>query len=79
MGDTKLPVSFHVSQFSDKVRILNQTNHRTLMLTAAEARNLHHDIFALMAKITVLNDTVATLTSSTDQIPPIVDVDCGKF
>jgi hypothetical protein len=52
----KRPLSFHVNQFSDKIRMLNDTNGKTLLLTAAEARCLHTDIFALLARIAELTD-----------------------
>lgn len=50
------PLSFHVNKFSDKIRTMNDTNSKTLTLTAEEARNLHTDIFALLAKIAELTD-----------------------
>jgi hypothetical protein len=50
------PLSFHVGKFSDKVRTMNDSNSKSLMLTAEEARNLHTDIFALLTKIAELSD-----------------------
>lgn len=49
-------LSYHVKEFSEKVRTLNQTNGKSLVLTANEARNLQSDIFALLSKIIELSD-----------------------
>lgn len=42
--------------FNDKVRVMNQTQSKQLILTAVEARNLHADIFALLAQIAELSE-----------------------
>jgi hypothetical protein len=49
-------LSIHVRAFNEKVRIMNQTQKRDLLLTAAEARNLHADIFALLTHIAELSE-----------------------
>jgi hypothetical protein len=49
-------LSIHVRMFNDKVRVMNQTQSKQLMLSAQEARNLHNDIFTLLAQIAELND-----------------------
>jgi hypothetical protein len=51
---------------------MNQTNSKSLMLTAAEARNLHNDIFALLTQIAEL-----ALPQIAEQ--PVVDFDGGTF
>lgn len=48
------PVSLTIRKFNDKVKHMNQTNGKQLVLSAEEARNLHNDIFALLANITEL-------------------------
>ena len=45
-------ISIHVRLFNDRVRAMNQTGAKNLTLTAAEARNLHTDIFNLLANLT---------------------------
>jgi hypothetical protein len=50
--DPKL--SLHVRMFNDKVRVMNQTQSRDLILSANEARNLHADIFAILAQVSEL-------------------------
>ena len=65
-------MSLHVNAFSDKVRTMNQTKSKNLILSADEARNLHTEIFALLARIVELSET---------QTPAVVslDFDGGGF
>ena len=49
-------LSIHVRNFNDKVRIMNQSQSKQIVLTAIEARNLHADIFALLTHIAELSD-----------------------
>lgn len=49
-------LSIHVRNFNDKVRVMNQTQSKQLILTAQEARNLHNDLFALLTHIAELSD-----------------------
>ena len=48
-------LSLHLKKFNDRVKVMNQTNSKELILTAAEARQLQADIFDLLTKI---NDLV---------------------
>ena len=68
-------LSHHVKIFSEKVRTLNQTNGKSLTLTANEARSLQSDIFALLSKITELSDE--TSKQSTEAVD--IKLDGGKF
>jgi hypothetical protein len=70
-------LSYHVQAFSDKVRLMNQTNGKSLSLTCIEARNLHGDIFALLAKITELSSLNAEPVD--DKFTYTVDLDGGGF
>jgi hypothetical protein len=49
-------LSLHLKKFNDRVKVLNQTNSKDLVLSAAEARQLQADIFDLLAKINELTD-----------------------
>jgi len=51
--DTNLP--FHVKMFNDRVRAMNQSNGKILTLNQQEARNLHSEIYDLMAIIAELS------------------------
>jgi hypothetical protein len=44
-------LSIAVKNFNEKVKVMNQTNAKQLVLSADDARNLHSDIYALLANI----------------------------
>jgi hypothetical protein len=44
-------LSLAVQNFNNRVKQMNQTNSKQLVLTADEARNLHADIFNLLANM----------------------------
>jgi len=67
-------LSYHTNKFSEKVRHMNDTNSKELVLTAAEARSLHTDIFALLSKITELTDNKEEPTKPQD-----ISMSGGKF
>ena len=50
-------LGFHAQQFADKVRAMEQTNKKDLLLTAVEAKNLMHDIFKLQSQIVSLTES----------------------
>jgi len=66
-------LSHHISKFSEKIRAMNDTNSKQLVLSAAEARSLHTDIFTLLAKIAELSDKSVEV-----DVGPVV-VSGGKF
>lgn len=49
-------LSLHLKNFNNKVKVLNQTNSKELVLTATEARNIHSDIFVLLTQIAELTE-----------------------
>jgi hypothetical protein len=60
--------------FNEKVRVMNQSQSKQLVLSTQEARNLHADIFALLAQIAEL--------SNVPPLEPVVNqigMDGGKF
>ena len=69
-------LSLHLKKFNDRVKVMNQTNSKELVLTAAEARQLQADIFDLLAKI---NDLVSV--KQQDLAEPVLQVNMqgGKF
>jgi hypothetical protein len=71
-------VPLQIQMFNDKVRVMNQTQSRELILTAQEARNLHNDIFALLTRIAELESARSAphLTGSTN---PSAKFDGGSF
>jgi len=68
-------LSIHVRNFNDKVSVMNQTQSKQLILTAQEARNLHTDIFALLAHIAELSDHTEPPVAAVPQI----GMDGGSF
>jgi hypothetical protein len=61
-------LSIHVRNFNEKVRVMNQSQRKELLLTAQEARNLHADIFALLTHIAELSDKPQVATPAVAQI-----------
>jgi hypothetical protein len=66
-------LSLAIKNFNERVKIMNQTGGKQLSLSAEEARNLHTDIFNLLASITELQNT-AEPTQST-----AINFDGGMF
>ena len=69
-------LSLHLKKFNDRVKVLNQTNSRDLVLSAAEARQLQADIFDLLAKI---NDLVEIKRKEEVEDIIKIDVQGGSF
>ena len=66
-------LSLAVKNFNERVKVMNQTGSKQLTLSAEEARNLHADIFNLLANITELQGT-------TESAPPTaMSLDGGGF
>ena len=47
----KQQLSLHLRKFNDRIKVMNQTNARDLVLPAIEARNLQSEIFELLTQI----------------------------
>lgn len=67
-------LSIAIKNFNERVKIMNQTSSKQLALSADEARNLHADIFSLLANI-------AELQTGSQQTPvvPSTSLDGGSF
>lgn len=72
--ENNLPL--HFSMFNTKVKIMNQTNEKSLTLSAAEARNLHSDIFELLNQYTTI---IKNNTKDPEPENINVNMDGGKF
>lgn len=46
---------YHIKLFNDRVRMMNQTNTKFLTLNADEARNLHTEVYNLLASLADLS------------------------
>lgn len=67
-----MELSLTIKSFNEKVKQMNQTNGRQLVLSAQEARNLHNDIFVLLA-------TVAEQSVGADKEVVQITMDGGGF
>ena len=66
-------LSLAVKNFNDRVKVMNQTGSRQLNLSAEEARNLHADIFNLLANLAELQ------TVREPEQPANISLDGGGF
>jgi hypothetical protein len=69
-------LSLHLKKFNDRVKVLNQTNAREMILTAAEARQLQADIFDLLTQIQAMS-VVSQQTQNNDVVD--IEMDGGGF
>jgi len=73
MINTTLPL--YLRKYNDKVRVMTQTNAKTLLLTASEASNLQAEIFVLLAENVRLQQQI----SQPAVIQTSVELDGGSF
>lgn len=67
-------LSLAIKNFNERVKVMNQTGSKQLALSADEARNLHADIFNLLANIAELQSTETAATT-----PTTISLDGGGF
>lgn len=67
-------ISLAIRTFNDRVKQMNQTNSRQLVLSADEARNLHSDIFALLNNLSEIVSTPVNREQASS-----VSLDGGSF
>lgn len=72
-GNGMQKLSLAIKNFNERVKVMNQTGSRQLSLSADEARNLHADIFNLLANIAELQNISEPTVSTT------VNLDGGGF
>lgn len=58
-------LSLAIKNFNDRVKQMNQANSKQLTLSADEARNLHADIFVLLANLAESQQPVKAPAEST--------------
>ena len=69
-------LSLALKNFNDRVKLMNQTSSKQLMLSADEARNLHSDIFVLLANFAELQ---SEMSGSTPSNTTEISMDGGGF
>ena len=67
-------LSLALKNFNDRGKQMNQSGSKQLMLSADEARNLHADIFILLANFAEAQATSAESPTMTE-----IDMDGGGF
>jgi hypothetical protein len=70
-------LSLHLRKFNDKVRLLNQTGSKQLILTSQEAKSLHSDIMDLLGHCAYQSKQIQLLQNQEQVIK--VAIDGGKF
>ena len=68
------PLPYHIKLFNERVRSMSQSNSKLLTLNADEARNLHAEIYNLLASVAELSFN----TQKTEEIIQI-NMDGGRF
>lgn len=69
-------LSLHLQAFNNRIKVMNQTNSKELVLSALDARNLHNDIFDLLTQIAALAEVKQT--ADTEAVVT-VQMDGGGF
>jgi hypothetical protein len=64
-------LTVHLKMFNDKLKLMNQTQGKQLVLSATEARNLHADLFDLL-------NHCATLSAKLE-VKPLEDITTVKM
>lgn len=71
-------LSIHLKMFNDKIKVMNQTNAKTLVLSQNEARSLHADLFDLLNHCATLSQQLEGSGDSTNAVVQ-VSMDGGGF
>ena len=70
-------LSIHLRSFNEKVKVMNQTQSKSMTLTNSEARNIHADMFALLTHLAELSDKLNS--SSEESGVTTISMDGGGF
>jgi len=68
-------ISLAIRNFNNRVKQMNQTNSKQLVLSAEEARNLHNDIFSLLNNIA----EIVSVPNQKEKSANSVSLDGGAF
>ena len=74
---SKTTAGLHVTNFSKKVRTMSSSQSKSLTLTAEEAKNLHFEIFEILAQNIELNRLMNT--TQMVESPNTIEVIGGSF
>ena len=70
-------MSLHINRFLDRIRAAESRQQRDVVMTTAEARDLHTDITRLLLALQVSHEQKTT--ESTDKPVINIEVQCGAF
>ena len=68
---------FHVKVFNERVRAMNQSRSKSLLLSDREVRDLQADIFNLLETIVDLNKTVSEISKNSGSTS--IEMNGGSF
>ena len=69
-------LSLHLKMFNDKVKVMNQSNSKQLILSAQEARDIQAELFEILNFCAVLTRKLSATGQSSDVT---VNMDGGTF
>ena len=69
-------LSVVLQRFNDRVRAMNQTRSKDLTMSADDARNLHSEVFGLLAQIA---DLSARTNEDSGEEVVVINMDAGRF
>lgn len=69
-------LSLHLKMFNDKVKVMNQSNSKQLILSAQEARDIQAELFEILNFCAVLTRKLSSTGQSSDVT---VNMDGGTF
>lgn len=72
----KTSLSPGLQKFCERVRIMNQTNSKNLVLTVAEARNLESDIMDLLI---LIKDQASTINNQSQKDIVEIEIQSPSF
>lgn len=70
------PIGPHLKSFNDRIKVMNQSGKKDIIFTADDARNLHAEIFSLLALISEMSLKLQK-EDEVDQLN--VEIDGGRF
>jgi hypothetical protein len=69
-------LSVVLQRFNDRVRAMNQMRSKDMTMSAEEARNLHAEVFSLLAQIA---DLSAKVNTEVGEETVVISMDGGNF
>lgn len=71
-------MSLHINRFIDKIKAAESRQQKDIIMSIADARDLHADITKLLLALQEISQRKA-VGNSTDTLPGSLEVDGGSF